>query len=57
MVIPSTPADLLVWAMIAVLLALDWYIGGMAYNRPPMAKSAREPRTRDEGNAGERRAA
>ena len=57
MVIPSTPADMLIWALIAVLLVLDCYIGGMVYNRPPIAKGASEPRNRDEGDTTKRKAA
>jgi hypothetical protein len=44
----STPADLLIGAVIAVLLALDWCIGKMVSNKPPMAKGVRDPRVRDE---------
>lgn len=57
MVIPSTPADLLIWAVIAVLLVLDWYIGGMVYDRPPMTKGASEARNRDERDAAKKKAA
>jgi len=57
MMIPSTPADLLVWAVIAVLVALDWYIGGMVCDRRPMSKGANQTRIRDEGYKGERKAA
>ena len=44
----STPADLQIGAVIAVLLALDWCIGKMVSNRPPMAKDVRDPRVCDE---------
>ena len=39
MVIPTTRADVFIWCVIAVLLVLDWYIGGMVYNRPPVMKN------------------
>lgn len=57
MMIPSSPADVLIYAVIAVLVVLDWYIGGMVCNRPPVRRDAHEPHIRDEGYKGERKAA
>lgn len=57
MAIPTTSTDLLIWAVIAVLLALDWYVGGMAYNRPSLSKGDRKPEIRREDSLGERKAA
>jgi hypothetical protein len=36
MIIPPTPVALLVAAALAILLALDWFVGAMAYNQRPM---------------------
>jgi hypothetical protein len=35
MLMPSTPVVLAVFAALAILLSLNWFIGGMAYNRKP----------------------
>jgi hypothetical protein len=35
MVMPSTPVILVSVAVFAVLLAIDWYLGGMAYSPKP----------------------
>jgi hypothetical protein len=56
MVIPTTPADLFIWAVIAVLLVLDWYIGGTVYDRPPIARNGRDS-VADHRKAGEQKAA
>jgi hypothetical protein len=57
MVIPTTPADLVVWAVIAVLLVLDWYIGGTVYNRPPITRTGRDALAQQQENPGEQKAA
>jgi len=31
MVFPNTFADLLIWTIVAVLLVVDWYLGGIAH--------------------------
>jgi hypothetical protein len=36
MVMPSTPVVLVALAVLAILLAVDWYLGGMAYSLKPM---------------------
>jgi hypothetical protein len=35
MVMPSTPVILVSVAIFAILLAVDWYLGGMAYSPKP----------------------
>jgi hypothetical protein len=35
MVMPSTPVILVSVAIFAILLAIDWYLGGMAYSPKP----------------------
>jgi len=35
MVMPSTPVILVSVAVFAILLAIDWYLGGMAYSPRP----------------------
>ena len=35
MVMPSTPVILVSVAVLAILLAIDWYLGGMAYSPKP----------------------
>jgi hypothetical protein len=57
MVIPTTRADVFIWCLIAVLLVLDWYIGGMVYNRPSVIKNTNEQTKRSEENEREVRAA
>ena len=37
MVVPSTPVILVSVAVFAILLAIDWYLGGMAYT-PKLAR-------------------
>ena len=35
MVMPSTPVILVAVAVSAILLAIDWYLGGMVYSPKP----------------------
>jgi hypothetical protein len=35
MLMPSTPVVLAAFAALAILLSLNWFIGGMAYDRKP----------------------
>ena len=35
MVMPSTPVILVSVAVFAILLAIDWYLGGMVYSPKP----------------------
>jgi hypothetical protein len=35
MIVPSTPVILVSVAVFAILLAIDWYLGGMAYSPKP----------------------
>ena len=42
MVMPSTPVILVSVAVFAVLLAIDWYLGGMAYSPKPTRSQAED---------------
>lgn len=48
MVMPSTPVILVGIAVFAILVALDWFVAGMAYSRKPLRRAARgSPRIDD----------
>jgi hypothetical protein len=50
MVMPSTPVILVSVAVFAVLLAIDWYLGGMVYSpRPARRLSEDVPKRSDVG--------
>jgi hypothetical protein len=42
MIIPSTPVILVSVAVFAILLAIDWYLGGMAYGTKPARLSSED---------------
>ena len=43
MVMPSTPVILVSVAVFAVLLAIDWYLGGMVYSPPARSQAEDSP--------------
>jgi hypothetical protein len=54
MLIPSTPVALVVMAVLAILLALDWFVGAMAYNQRAMRSRVGEsPNAREAGSLKE----
>jgi hypothetical protein len=54
MLIPSTPVALFVTAVLAILLALDWFVGAMAYNQSAMRSRVGEsPNAREAGSLKE----
>ena len=50
MVMPSTPVILVSIAVFAILLAIDWYLGGMAYSPKPARRLSEDlPKRSDMG--------
>ena len=51
MIVPPTPVILVSVAVFAVLLAIDWYLGGMAYSPKPTRSQAEDSPMRGEAGS------